>query len=139
MKTLNITVFWLSLGQAVKNVVNNECWKRSKVHFISWTQHTNWCLHNILNLEIFKNLVALTFVAKAWERLSKLEKLLKYWNLKDTGASYNRVFTDNTAKSSQECFEKNSEIKENLPRQNILTSVFAYVLLASSKHLFLKE
>ena len=54
----------------------------------------------LLNLEILKNLVALTFVAKAWERLSKLEKLLKYWNLKDTGASYNRVFTDNTAKSS---------------------------------------
>ena len=55
----------------------------------------------LLNLEIFKNLVALTFVAKAWEKLSKLERLLlKYWNLKDTGASYNRVFIDNTAKSS---------------------------------------
>lgn len=53
----------------------------------------------LLNLEISKNLVALNFVANTWERLSKLEKLLKHWNLKDTGASYNSVFTDNTAKS----------------------------------------
>ena len=61
---------------------------------------SNYAYTALSNLQLLYNSVDLCF-CKGFRKISKLQKISKYWGLKDTGASYKLAFasTDNCMQS----------------------------------------